>query len=230
MSNKITIGKNTEGKRVSLTLAEMKSALIGGVSGSGKSCLLNHIVEQAKEEAQVIIIDAKRVCFLKYKQECLVITERNDVPRLLQKMCDMLESRYIEMEQNNTDICNHRHILLIIDEMADIMPRLDKKCKDQLLQILSLGRQANMTVIGATQSPSKSVLGPLVCDQFQTRIGLRVSNRYASQITIGEGGCERIPNFSAIMITPDGRKVEMRLLPPEIDGQHKPENLDILEF
>lgn len=213
----ITLGRDSEGKLVQTTLPVMKSALIGGVSGSGKSTLLNNIIAQIvdNDSIQVVIIDLKRVCFLDFKDKCLVITDRNNIPQLFQQMCDVLEGRYIEMENANTDKCSRPHILLVIDEMADVMPSLDKKCKDQLHQILSLGRQANMTVVAATQTPSKTVLGSVIVDQFQTRIGLRVSNRYASQITIGEGGCERIPNFSAIVITANGHKIEMRLLPPQ---------------
>ena len=225
-NQKIILGRDTEGKSVVTSLAEMKSALIGGVSGSGKSTLLRSIISQvANTDAQVVIVDLKRVCFLNYKEKCPVITDRNNIPQLFQQMCDILEGRYIEMEEANTDVCNRPHILLVIDEMADVMPSLDKKCKDQLHQILSLGRQANMTVIAATQTPSKTVLGSIIVDQFQTRIGLRVSNRYASQITIGEGGCENIPNFSAIVITANGRKIEMRLIPPKGSGFEQ-QNLD----
>lgn len=223
---KITLGRDTEGKLVQTTLTDMKSVLIGGVSGSGKSTLLRNIIEQIVDtDTQIVIVDLKRVCFLDFKEKCPVITDRNNIPPLFQQMCDVLEGRYIEMEEANTDVCTRPHILLIIDEMADVMPSLDKKCKDQLHQILSLGRQANMTVISATQTPSKTVLGSIIVDQFQTRIGLRVSNRYASQITIGEGGCERIPNFSAIVITANGHKIEMRLIPPKGSGFEK-QNLD----
>ena len=227
MKSTITLGRDTEGKLVNTTLSEMKSVLIGGVSGSGKSTLLRNIIEQIVDEddVQIVIVDLKRVCFLDFKEKCPVVTDRNNIPPLFQQMCDVLEGRYIEMEEANTDICSRPHILLVIDEMADVMPSLDKKCKDQLHQILSLGRQANMTVVAATQTPSKTVLGSIIVDQFQTRVGLRVSNRYASQITIGEGGCERIPNFSAIVITANGHKIEMRLIPPKGSGFEK-QNLD----
>ncbi len=227
-AQKIVLGRSIEGKDVSFTLAEMKSTLIGGVSGSGKSTLLKSIVDQAKDIAQVVIIDAKRVSFMEFKDTCKVVTDVNEVPKLLQAVSDMVEGRYIEMEQNSTDICTRPHILLVIDEMANVLPYLNKNCKNQLHQILSLGRQANITVIGATQSPSKAVIGSLIVDQFQTRIGLRVSNRAASQVVIGEGGCERIANYSAIMITPHGYKVEMKLISPNQKPQN--ERLDYLEF
>ena len=226
----IKLGRSTTGKTISYKLGDLKSILIGGISGSGKSTLINNIIEQIKDDAQVFIIDLKRVCFLNYKTTCTVITDEHDIPVLLQKMCDFLEARYIEMEEAGTDKCSRPRVVLVIDEMADFMLKVTKKEKQQLQQVLSLGRQANITVIGATQTPSKQVIGSLIADQFQTKIGLRTNNRYASNVIINKSGCEALPNFSAILIAPDGFSNEIRLLPPIGEKEVRVDDLDKIEY
>lgn len=225
----VELGRGTTGKTIRYKLGDLKSILIGGISGSGKSTLINNVLKQIEDDAQVFIIDLKRVCFLNFKKKCTVITDAADIPRLLQATCDTIESRYIEMERNETDKCTRPRAVLVIDEMADFMLKVGAKEKNQLHYILSMGRQANVSVIGATQSPSKRVLGSLIVDQFQTKIGLRVNNRYASNIIINRGGCENLAQYSAILVSPDGYTCEMRLLPPQ--GELKVvENLDKIAY
>ena len=226
----VKLGRSSVGKTVSYRLSDLKSILIGGISGSGKSTLINNIIKQIKDDAQVFIIDLKRVCFLNYKKDCTVITDEYDIPILLQKMCEFMEARYIEMENAGTDKCARPRVVLVIDEMADFMLKVGKKEKCQIQQILSLGRQANITVIGATQTPSKQVIGSLIADQFQTKIGLRVNNRYASNVIINKSGCENLPNYSAILIAPDGFSNEIRLLPPMGKEEELTHNLDRVEY
>ena len=123
----IKLGRSITGKTISYKLGDLKSILIGGISGSGKSTLINNIIEQIKDDTQVFIIDLKRVCFLNYKTTCTVITDEHDIPVLLQKMCDFLEARYIEMEDAGTDKCSRPRVVLVVDEMADFMLKVTKK-------------------------------------------------------------------------------------------------------
>lgn len=227
---RIVLGRSATGKEIAYTLGQMKSILIGGISGSGKSTLLNNIIYQAKKDAQIFIIDLKRVCYLPFKKDCTVITDAHDISPLLQKTVDFMEERYLEMERKNSDYCPYGRVVLVIDEMADFMLKIGKKERAQLQQILSLGRQANITVIAATQTPSKQVIGSLIADQFQTKIGLRTNNRYASTVIINKSGCESLPNYSAILLTPDGFDNEIRLNPPLGESRETITDLETIHF
>lgn len=212
----ITLGRGGDGKLVEATLEELKSTLIGGLSGSGKSSLLQHIVDQSCEQAQVFVIDLKRVGFLNFKgrKNCHIVTDINKCPELFQKLTQELENRYQEMERNNTDKCDKGRILIVVDEAAELLPFIDKNTYDQIRRILSLGRACKMTIIMATQSPSRRLLSGAIVDLFPSRIGLRCNSVYASKVVLDRSGCEKLPNYSALYMNPQGFFVQLQLLPP----------------
>lgn len=217
----ITLGRGSDGKLVSITLGELKSALIGGLSGSGKSSLLQHIVSQAKEQAQVFVVDLKRVGFLQFKGEdnCHIITDINKCPKLFQKISQEMENRYQAMERAGTDKCDKGRILVIVDEAAELIPFIESNVVDQIRRILSLGRAANITLIMATQSPSRRLLSGALVDLFPSRIALRCNSVYASKVVLDRPGAEKLPNYSALYVNPQGFQVQISLLPPIGEGE-----------
>lgn len=212
----ITLGRGTDGKLVALTLGDLKSTLIGGLSGSGKSSLLQHIVNQAKEQAQVFVVDLKRVGFLQFKGQdnCHIITDINKCPKLFQKITQEMENRYQAMEQKGTDKCDKGRVLIVVDEAAELIPFVENNVVDQIRRILSLGRAANITLIMATQSPSRRLLSGALVDLFPSRIALRCNSVYASKVVIDRPGAEKLPNYSALYVNPQGFQVQISLLPP----------------
>lgn len=212
----IVLGRGGDGKLVEFTLGELKSTLIGGLSGSGKSSLLQHIVDQAKDQAQVLVIDMKRIGFLNFKGQdnVKVITDLNKVPKLLQKVSHEMENRYRAMEQANTDVCENGRILIVMDEAAEVLPFIDQNAYDQIRRILSLGRACNITMVMATQSPSRRLLSGAIVDLFPSRIALRCNSVYSSKVVIDRAGAEKLPNYSALYVNPQGFQVQVSLLPP----------------
>jgi len=212
----ISLGRKSDGTLYQLTLKEMGSLLIGGLSGAGKTVLLQNLAEQASKQAQVFIVDAKRVGYLQFKgkENCHVITSMEKFPDLLQKTVQEMNSRYTQMERANTDVCDKGRILLIIDEAVEAFYGLTDNEKDQIRQILSLGRQCNITMVVATQSPSRRLLSGALTDMFTTKCALRTSSVYASKIILETKGAERIPRFSAIFAGVNGFRTQVRLLPP----------------
>ena len=212
----IVLGRKSDGTLYQQTLKDLGSLLIGGLSGAGKTSLLQNIASQASEQAQVFIIDAKRVGYLdfKNKQNCHVITSMEKFPDLLQKVVQEMNSRYTTMEQTNTDKCEAGRIIVIIDEAAEAFYNLTNNERDQIRQILSLGRQCNITMVVATQSPSRRLLSGAIVDMFTTKCALRTSSVYASKIILETAGAERIPRFSAIFAGVNGFRTQVRLMPP----------------
>lgn len=217
----IVLGRGSDGKLVEATLGELKSTLIGGLSGAGKSSFLQHIVDQAREEAQVFVVDLKRVGFLQFKGQdnCHIITDINKTPQLFQAITQEMENRYQFMEQHNTDKCDKGRILVVIDEAAELIPFVENNVIDQIRRILSLGRAANITIIMATQSPSRRLLSGALVDLFPSRIALRCNSIYASKVVIDRPGAEKLPNYSALFVNPQGFQVQMTLLPPMGEGE-----------
>lgn len=213
----ITIGRDSTGKLAQTTLGEMKSTLIGGLSGSGKTALLQHIVKDlAEQDVQVYLLDFKRVGFLDFKEKNNVrlITTFDEVPKLLQAACVQLEARYAEMELTNTDVCEAKRIVILIDEAAEMMTQCSANEKEQLRRLLSLGRQCGMYVIMATQSPSRRILSGAIVDMFPSRIALKVATVNASRVILDRKGAENLPLYSALWQNPQGFLSRIQLLPP----------------
>lgn len=229
----ISLGRQSDGSLYSITLKDMGSMICGGISGGGKSQLLRHIAEQASEQAQVFIVDSKKIGFLEFKEKenCHVITKMELLPKLLQKLVEEMNSRYTEMETNNTDVCEKGRILLIIDEIAEAFLYLTDHERDQIRQILSLGRQCNITIVAATQSPSRRLLSGAIVDMFTTRCALRTASVYASKVIIEMPDAARIPKFSAIITSVNGFKKQIRLLPPKnSNGENLDESHDKIDW
>lgn len=226
LEHPIVLGRGSDGKMVEATLGELKSTLIGGLSGSGKSSLLQHIVDQSKDQAQVIVIDLKRIGFLRFKGEknVKIVTDINKTPKLFQILTQELENRYREMEAKNIDKCSRGRILIVVDEAAELTPFVDKNVMEQIRRILSLGRACNMTLIMATQSPSRRLLSGALVDLFPSRIALRCNSVYASKVVIDRGGAEKLPNYSALYVNPFGFQEQVSLMPP-LDESDNVDNL-----
>lgn len=212
----IVLGRGGDGKLVEATLGELKSTLIGGLSGSGKSSLLQHIVDQARDQAQVFVVDLKRIGYFRFMDDpnVKVITDINKVPKLFQKITQELENRFREMERERTDVCEKGRIVIVADELGELFPFIDQNTYDQIRRILSLGRASNITFIGATQSPTRRLLSGAIIDLFPSRIGLRCNSVYSSKVVIDRAGCEKLPNYSAIYVNPQGFQVQVSLMPP----------------
>lgn len=64
----ITLGRNSNGTLEQVELGKIKHLLVGGLSGAGKTCLFQHIIEDLTSQGvEVYCVDAKRVGYLNFK-------------------------------------------------------------------------------------------------------------------------------------------------------------------
>lgn len=228
----IVLGRGGDGKLVEATLGELKSTLITGMSGSGKSTLMTHMIEQSIEQAQVFLIDMKRISYPQFKNvpNCHVITDINKVPKLFSKLSQELENRFVDCERKGINYCNAGRIVVYIDECAELLPYLDKNTYDQIRRILSLGRACNMTIIMATQQASRRILTGALLDLFCSKIGLRQNSIYASKIAIDRPGCEKLSDFSALYLNPQGFLTQFEVLPPNGEDEDANKAHDTIDW
>ena len=176
--------------------------LIAGASGSGKSVVLNGIITSALYNApcenQMILIDPKRVELSIYKRLPHVMTyatEIEDILSALNKAVDIMESRYVEMEEEGIRKYKGSHIYIIIDEFADLI-LTDKKNVDPLIQRLAqLGRAANIHVILATQCVLAEIISTKIKCNFPSRVALKTSNAQDSRNILDRSGAEMLPRY-----------------------------------
>lgn len=176
--------------------------LIGGTTGSGKSVLLNGLLHTALAlyapgDVSFVLIDPKIVELAPYKHLPHTLryeTEPEEVLALLRQVYTMMMERYERMERTGDKKYKGTKIIIVIDELADLlMSDCGKKIKAELVKILQKGRAASISVIMATQSPSRRVLSAELVLNVPNRIALYCSNAIESKQIIGEKGAEDLP-------------------------------------
>ena len=208
--------------KVSKTMLEVAKSphiLIAGTTGSGKSVALNNLIYslllQRGNGTDFIMIDTKRVELKQYKSLpslwCYE-TEPENVPSLLDRVIDLMDDRYYEMEGKET---LEPHLYIVIDELADLLdePGVLKK----LVKIGRLGRAAHIHLLACTQDPSRSTLSAQLMQNFTARIALRCRDQIESRQVLGHTGAELLPKYgSAILSDPDGERRIKIILTPDI--------------
>jgi len=84
------------------------------------------------------------------------------------------------------------HIVVIIDEFADMMMIVGKKVEELIARLAQKARAAGIHLILATQRPSVDVITGLIKANIPTRIAFQVSSRIDSRTILDQGGAEQL--------------------------------------
>ena len=208
------------------SMAAQTHLLIAGRTGSGKSCVVNGIiqsqlVQKSCEEVQFIFIDPKRVELSQWKRipHCLAYASDNPADRLyaLNLAIRMIEKRFTEMEAQGLKKYNGADILVIIDELADLLTTQKSDVLPLLQRIGQIGRAARVHLIACTQCPTAQILSTQLRCNFDSILGLRTRSAQDSRNIIGMKGCEKLPDHGqGYYITPQREGiVDLPLIPEE---------------
>jgi len=228
-NTKILIGRNEENNEVVYYNLDSEDphALIGGMTKSGKSVLLNiFIVDLIRtnsiDELQLILVDPKQVEFTRYKHipyldEDGIITKKELAIEKLHMVVEEMDKRYTlfaELGVNEINKYNKKvniklpRIILIFDEFADWM--LDdtfKKDASYAVQSLSgKARAAGIHLIVSTQRPDNTVVVPILRANLGAKFALRVDSEKNSNIIIDEGGAEKLLGYGHMITKFAGHK------------------------
>lgn len=201
-----------------------QNILIAGTTGSGKSVLLNGIINSILYENpakhQMVLIDLKIVEFSQFKNTAHCIscaTSKNEAEMALAYVYDLIKMRLKNMEKRGIKNFDGTKIHLIIDEMAELM--LDSKdCAKLLQRICQIGRAAGVQVICATQCPLSSVIPTKIKVNFNIVIGLHTRTAQDSRNILGETGCEKLPMYGQALILRPGQEIvkeKIQMIPEE---------------
>ena len=84
------------------------------------------------------------------------------------------------------------HIVLVMDEMADLMMVAGKEVEAAVQRLAQMARAAGIHVIMATQRPSVDVITGTIKANFPTRISFQVISKFDSRTILGEQGAEQL--------------------------------------
>jgi len=84
------------------------------------------------------------------------------------------------------------HIVIIIDELADLMMTAAKEIEAYIVRIAQKSRAVGIHLIVATQRPQATVVTGLIKSNMPCRIGFRVAARMDSRIILDQNGAETL--------------------------------------
>jgi S-DNA-T family DNA segregation ATPase FtsK/SpoIIIE len=95
-------------------------------------------------------------------------------------------------EKEQLDLEPLPHIVIVVDEMADLMMVAGKDIEGAVQRLAQMARAAGLHVILATQRPSVDVITGTIKANFPTRISFQVTSKIDSRTILGEQGAEQL--------------------------------------
>lgn len=207
----IGLGKDVGGKVWFADLTRMPHLLIAGATGSGKTVCINTIImsllyQNTAANLRMMLIDPKRV----------ELTLYNGIPHLLtpvitntQKTINALKWTIAEMERRFEVLAQSRvrdihsynqkhrehtmpHIVLIIDELADLMATAAGDVEAGIIRIAQMARAVGIHLIVATQRPSVDVITGLMKANIPARVAFSVASIVDSRTILDMPGAEKL--------------------------------------
>ena len=228
------LGKDISGAAILTDIAKMPHGLIAGSTGSGKSVCINSIIisllyKATPDDVKLLMIDPKVVELGVYNgiPHLLVpvVTDPRKAAGALGWAVQEMEKRYrlfAECNVRNLEGYNHLaemsddlprmpHIVIIIDELADLMATSSKEVEDYIARITAKARAAGMHLIVATQRPSVDVVTGVIKNNIPPRIAFSVSSQTDSRTIIDMGGAERLLGKGDMLYCPFGANKPTRI-------------------
>jgi S-DNA-T family DNA segregation ATPase FtsK/SpoIIIE len=197
----LALGKGAGGETVAAQLDKMPHLLIAGATGSGKTACLNSIIcclliHNTPDDLQLLMIDPKRVELVNFNSLphliAPVVVDNDKAIMALRWLMQEMDNRYHRFAQagaRNIDTYNENrqhgdtmpHIVLVIDELADLMMTAFDEVEQTLCRLAQLARATGIHLIVATQRPSVDVVTGLIKANFPTRISFALTSQVDSR-------------------------------------------------
>ena len=228
------LGKDVSGTEIVTDIAKMPHVMIAGATGAGKSVCINtlitSIIYKAKpSEVKLVMVDPKIVELSVYNgiPHLLipVVTDPKKAAGALAWAVQEMENRYtmfaakgvrdlkgyneaIESEDNFGKL---PHIVIIIDELADLMMVAKNDVEDAICRLAQKARAAGMHLVIATQRPSVDVITGLIKANIPSRIAFAVSSQVDSRTILDQVGADKLLGKGDMLFFPTGAPKPVRI-------------------
>ena len=102
-------------------------------------------------------------------------------------------------------------IVIIIDELADMMMIVGKKCEELIARLAQKARASGIHMLLATQRPSVDVITGLIKANIPTRIAFQVSAKVDSRTILDQMGAETLLGHGDMLYLPPGTSLPTRV-------------------
>ena len=103
------------------------------------------------------------------------------------------------------------HIVVVIDELADLMMVVGKKIEELIARLAQKARAAGIHLILATQRPSVDVITGLIKANIPTRLSFQVSSKIDSRTILDQMGAEALLGQGDMLYLTPGSGVPVRV-------------------
>lgn len=234
----VTLGKDIVGNIKTARLDKMPHLLVAGATGSGKSVginvIINSILMKARpDEVKMLLVDPKKVEFAFYRgiPHLLrpVVTDPSQASEALASVVDIMEERYdklVKMGVRNIEGYNGKvdklvsqgksikrmpHIVVIVDELADLMMVASKDVETSIARIAQKARSAGIHMILATQRPTVDVVTGLIKANVPSRMSFSVASSIDSKVILDTAGAEALLGRGDMLFLPEGETIPTRI-------------------
>lgn len=219
------LGKDIAGVPKLADLSKMPHLLIGGATNSGKSVCLNSLIisimsRAHPDEVKFSLIDPKRVELTLFNGAPHlahpVVVDAKGAARALKSAIKEMERRYrlfADKGVRNIDSYNEAvkeseeeeplpHIVIVIDELADLMMQAGAEFEKLICRIAQLARATGIHLVVATQRPSVNVITGLIKANIPSRIAFTVASQTDSRVILDCNGAERLIGRGDMLFQP----------------------------
>lgn len=233
----VALGKDIGGNVLVTDIGKMPHGLIAGATGSGKSVCINSIImsilyKANPDEVKLLMIDPKVVELGVYNgiPHLLVpvVTDPRKAAGALGWAVAEMEKRYqmfadrsvrdiegynrlVDGLIDDPEVKKMPHIVIIIDELADLMMTAPSEVEDSINRIAAKARAAGIHLLIATQRPSVNVVTGVIKANIPSRIAFAVSSQIDSRTILDSAGAEKLLGRGDMLFSPIGSTKPKRL-------------------
>jgi len=210
------LGIDAEGVPLLLRLAspDVAHCLIAGTTGSGKTELARTLVaslagHQRPRDLQLALFDPKQHGFAPFAH----------LPHLLfpivsdpDQMPGRLGYLVAEMERRDRERIERPHIVIVVDELADVLLSCGPEVEELLTRLVQRGRSAGLSVVACTQKPTARAVGTVMRANFPVRLVGRVTSPDDARVAAGIGGtgAEKLAGRGDFLLIAGGQMIRFQ--------------------
>lgn len=205
------IGLDDQGTPLLLSLPspDVAHVLIAGATGSGKTVLLRTLLASLAMhnhlgEVQLVLVDPKwRGLAPLARLPHLLCPPLSEASAITERLEGLVE----EMARRDREGISAPHLVLAIDELAEVSALCGSRALDALTRLCQRGREAGIHVVAATQKPASSLLGPLLKANFPVRLVGSVASADDARVATGlpASGAERLAGRGDFLLVVRGQ-------------------------